>query len=383
MDNTYHTTEHRKGQHLLSEERHEIEVRRKDGWSIYRIAKHLGRPYNTIKNEIKRGTVSLYNGKVRRYKADEGETVYLERRQNCRRQYRCLATIRFLQYVVKHFKGDEKWSLDACCGKARESKKFRREEMVCTKTLYNYVDLGLLPIKNIDLPEKLRRNTKSKKAKENKRILGKSIEERPEIVDFREEFGHWELDSVIGKKTEGEPVVITLTERTTRQCIWLKVKDYSAEAVNEALKALFDEFGGLWHEVFKTITADSGSEFALPSELEDEKLLSSCLRQRNTHFTVYKSDCRQLFHDCRKCILQGAVTLTSDQLVAPFTEDVVVDLILHLCNSPDYIGRYVLDLPEKFIKHTVDRLSECRQALFYRRADVVALKVGVGDGVQR
>ena len=24
----------------------------KDGWSIYRIAKHLGRPYNTIKNEI-------------------------------------------------------------------------------------------------------------------------------------------------------------------------------------------------------------------------------------------------------------------------------------------------------------------------------------------
>ncbi len=272
MDNTYHTTEHRKGQHLLSEERHEIEVRRKDGWSIYRIAKHLGRPYNTIKNEIKRGTVSLYNGKVRRYKADEGETVYLERRQNCRRQYRCLATIRFLQYVVKHFKGDEKWSLDACCGKARESKKFRREEMVCTKTLYNYVDLGLLPIKNIDLPEKLRRNTKSKKAKENKRILGKSIEERPEIVDFREEFGHWELDSVIGKKTEGEPVVITLTERTTRQCIWLKVKDYSAEAVNEALKALFDEFGGLWHEVFKTITADSGSEFALPSELEDEKL---------------------------------------------------------------------------------------------------------------
>ena len=44
MDNTNYTTEHRKGQHLLSEERHEIEVRLKDGWSIYRIAKHLGRP---------------------------------------------------------------------------------------------------------------------------------------------------------------------------------------------------------------------------------------------------------------------------------------------------------------------------------------------------
>ena len=52
MDTQDYTTEHRKGQHLLAEERHEIEVRRKDGWSIYRIAKHLNRPYNTIKNEI-------------------------------------------------------------------------------------------------------------------------------------------------------------------------------------------------------------------------------------------------------------------------------------------------------------------------------------------
>ena len=37
MDNTNYTTEHRKGQHLSSEERHEIEVCLKDGWSICRI----------------------------------------------------------------------------------------------------------------------------------------------------------------------------------------------------------------------------------------------------------------------------------------------------------------------------------------------------------
>ena len=68
MDNTNYTTEHRKGQHLLSEERHEFEVcLKKEGWSIYRIAKHLERPYNTIKNEVKRGMVSLYNGKQHRY----------------------------------------------------------------------------------------------------------------------------------------------------------------------------------------------------------------------------------------------------------------------------------------------------------------------------
>ena len=61
--------EHRKGQHLTSEERHEIEVRcNKDKWSIYKIAKSLHRPYNTIKNEIKCGTVLLYNGTVKRYR---------------------------------------------------------------------------------------------------------------------------------------------------------------------------------------------------------------------------------------------------------------------------------------------------------------------------
>ena len=56
----------------------------------------------------------------------------------------------------------------------------QREKTVCTKTLYRYVDLGLLPIKNIDLPEKLSRNTKQHEAGENKINLGKSIEERPE-----------------------------------------------------------------------------------------------------------------------------------------------------------------------------------------------------------
>ena len=272
MDNANYTTEHRTGQHLLSEERHEIEVRLKDRWSIYRIAKHLGRPYNTIKNEIKRGMVSLYNGKQHCYKADEGKKVYLENRRNCRKQYRCLASIRFLQYVVEHFKGDDKWSLDASYGKALESGKFRREEMVCTKTLYNYVDLGLLPIKNIDLPEKLRRNTKAKKARENKKNLGRSIEERPEIVELRTEFGHWEIDTVIDKKDEGEPCVLTLVERMTRMCIGVKARNHTAEAITKALQKVMSYFAEEKDQVFKTITGDNGSEFAGLSLLEDGKL---------------------------------------------------------------------------------------------------------------
>ena len=100
MDKTNYTTKHRKGQHLTSEERHIIEVRfNEDKLSIYNIAKKLGRPYNTVKNEIARGTVLLYNGEVSIYKADAGYSVYLEHRQECRRKYRCLETAAFLQYV--------------------------------------------------------------------------------------------------------------------------------------------------------------------------------------------------------------------------------------------------------------------------------------------
>ena len=45
------------------------------------------------------------------------------------------------------FQKHGKWSLDASFGAALDSGKFKREEMVFTKTLCNYVDLGLLPIK--------------------------------------------------------------------------------------------------------------------------------------------------------------------------------------------------------------------------------------------
>ena len=280
----------------VNEERHEIEVRMKDGWTVYRIAKHLGRPYNTIRNEINRGTVSLYNGKQKRYKADEGERVYKENRSNSRRINRSLQVSRFLMFVVSKFQSNEKWSLDACFGAALKSGEFQRDEMVCTKTLYNYVDLGLLPIKNIDLPEKLSRNTKTPKARENKRILGTSIEKRPENVESRTEFGHWEADTVLGKKDEGEPCVLTLVERMTRMCLWVKAKNHTAEAIQSALEQVMAYFGEQKNEVFKTITGDNGSEFADLSLLEDGKL--------KVYFTHPYSSCEKGTNECHNRMLR-------------------------------------------------------------------------------
>ncbi len=47
------------------------------GGAIYRIVKNLKRPYNTVQNEVKRGSVLLYYGKQKCYKADEGEPCVL------------------------------------------------------------------------------------------------------------------------------------------------------------------------------------------------------------------------------------------------------------------------------------------------------------------
>ncbi len=343
MDNTNCNTEHKKYQHITSEERHEIEVRFKDKWSIYKIAKHLGRPYNTIKNEIDRGTVYLYNGKVARYNADKGKEVYLEHRQNSRRNYRALESVDFLKYVEKQF-FDEKWSLDACVGHAKANKKFPATQMVCTKTLYNYVNLGLLNIKNIDLPEKLRRSPKKKKIRENKRKLGNSIEERPYEIDNREEFGHWEIDSVIGRKNEGESQVMTIVERKLRESIWIKVRDHSAEAIDEALAAVIDQFGDRYNEVFKSITGDNGSEFANLSRVEEKGI--------SVYFTHPYSSYEKGTNECHNRMLRRFIPKGKS------INDYSADDLLYFADKINNLPRKILGYhtPEELFEKELDRI---------------------------
>lgn len=343
MDNPNCNTEHRKYQHLTSEERHEIEVRLKDGWSVYRIAKHLSRPYNTISNEIKRGTVLMYSGKVKRYKADKGHEVYLEHRRNSRRNYRCLETVSFLRYVEQRFK-NEKWSFDATVGHAKEHHLYQEKEMVCTKTLYNYADLGLINIKNIDLPEKMKRNTKLQKNRQYKKKLGKSIEERPKEIETREEFGHWEIDSVIGQKKEGQSQVMTIVERKYRKSIWLKVKDHSAEAVDEALQTLFSDYGDKYKEVFKSITGDNGSEFANLSNLEVKGI--------PVFFTHPYTSCEKGTNECHNRMLRRFISKGKS------IDDYSADDIMFFADVINNLPRKILGYhtPDELFEKELDRI---------------------------
>ena len=268
MEHVHSTTnERKKGAHLSFEERVILQTRLKDGWSKRAIAREIGCSPATICNEIKRGTVALYGGKVLRYKAKAGQEAYEKHREQCCRHYSIFEKSEFIRYVEKHFRED-KWSLDACVGRSLTEESFTREQIVCTKTLYRYIDLGLINIKNIDLPDKLRRAPKKRRNRENKRILGRSIEERPESVDERKEFGHWECDLVIGAKAGQDDALLTMIERMSREYWMIRIPNKRPESVMAALEAVKNQYSEHFDEVFKSITTDNGSEFASLSDLE-------------------------------------------------------------------------------------------------------------------
>lgn len=270
MDTTNDTSIQRKNKHLNAFERGQIQLLNADGLTPYAIGKRLGRAPNTIRNEIKRGTVPQIKGNktVSVYYPDTGQAVYEKNRMNCGPKYKYLECLDFFEHLETLFR-DSKHSIDSICGVAKLRELFSKDEMVCTKTVYNYIDLGFLGIANIDLPLKVKRSTKKKRVRQHKKVLGRSISERPEEINDRSEFGHWEIDSVIGKKTKGEPVLMTITERQTRNEIIRKLPDQSSESIMKALKTLAEDAGDLFSSVFKSITADNGSEFAQLSTLEE------------------------------------------------------------------------------------------------------------------
>ena len=269
MNQEQHTTKHKKGKHLTFLDRAIIQVRLMDKWSPYRIAKEIGCSPNTVRNEIRRGTPELYWGTKDPYDACIAQSVYEGHRINSHRTPSFHKARKFLKTVELRFK-ENHWSFDACVGYSKMNREFSRSEMVCTKTLYNYQERGIIGIKSIDLPQKLRRKPRkgTSKPRTNKKHLGRSIEERPDCVASRERFGDWELDLVIGANTGHDQVLMTLLERKTRYFRIIRLPDKTSGSVMKALTNLQKEYKDSFSKVFKTITTDNGSEFSSLSELE-------------------------------------------------------------------------------------------------------------------
>ena len=86
---------------------------------------------------------------------------------------------------------------------------------------------------------------------------------RPKDIRYRNEIGHWEMDTVVGAQGKSKQSFLVLTERKTRYEIVEILKEHTAAEVVRILDKLerkYTEKG--FRQLFKTITVDNGTEFA-------------------------------------------------------------------------------------------------------------------------
>lgn len=265
MSHVHSTISKRSFKHLTPIQRGQIQALLEQKVAKTHIAKQLGIARSTLYYEIKRGTaeqVNQYGKTYYRYFADTGQLVYEQRRKHSRHPFKFALVQPFLQYVTEQIKTHH-LSPDAARGRAVRDKRF--PHVVSTKTLYNYINLQLIPVKNIDLPLRVRLRISRRRARRHRRLTGSSIEQRPEPINSRKEFGHWEIDTIVNARNQG-PVLLVLDERMTRKRHMVKIENKTAAAVKQGLQQILAQYPDTKQSVFKSITSDNGSEFAQLTE---------------------------------------------------------------------------------------------------------------------
>ena len=254
----------RKGKHLTKAERVVIERMLGAGNPVPSIAATLERHRRTIEREIARGSVEHRDTEWRVkivYNADRGQDVHDQNATAKGPQLKLGANRKLVEFVSEHI-GEGRESPAVVAFKMKEA---GIEGAVCTNTLYRYIELGLIEgVTNESLWEKRKRSGRARRVicrAPKTPTRRKSIEQRPVQVDSREEFGHWEIDLVVGA-SGSKAALMTLVERKTRDLIMRKLKDKTHASVRRAINGIEREYGAAaFRETFKSITADNGSEF--------------------------------------------------------------------------------------------------------------------------
>ena len=142
--------------------------------------------------------------------------------------------------------------------------------MLDEKTVYNYVDAGLLSVKNIDLPRKVRYRTRKKQKRfkvDRACYEGRTYEDFLNFKEDNPDVPVVEMDSVEGKK--GGKVLLTLFFRNTNLLLAFLRDSNTARSVTDIIDALYESLGSeLYSLLFPVILTDRGSEFSNPKAIE-------------------------------------------------------------------------------------------------------------------
>lgn len=254
--------------HITENERIKIEALYKAGHTQTYIAHQLGFSRSAICREIKRGLVEQLNGHDWiMYKTYSAHKAQVHHEQQCTAKGAPLKIghdYALMDYIeTKIMK--EHYSPQAVV-EAIAINDLHFSTTLSKATIYNYIDSGLfLALENKHLLRKSRKSTKKatppRVAKKN--VLKKIITDRPKEIGTRDTFGHWEMDTVIGKSSGENAVLLVLTERKTRYEYIIKIPGKKAKCVTAAIDRLYRKMGNKkFRQIFKSITVDNGVEFS-------------------------------------------------------------------------------------------------------------------------
>ena len=263
---TYYNRERKKGKHLTLVERCIIEANLKEKKTHKEISERIGVSTKTIQREVKRGTVELLNSDLtvrEEYVAEFAHQKYRDK-QNAKEGILKIGSMHELANDIENLIIKEKYSPFA----ALEVLKKKYEIPFGWRTLYNYIYKKIfLKLRKKHLPYNKKYERSKKAEKRIKKNGGRSIEERSESIESRKEAGHWEMDTVVGKRGS-RACLLVLTERVSRKEIIIKLSEKKASCVVEGLRQIRKRFKKSFHKRFKSITSDNGAEFMDSGSIE-------------------------------------------------------------------------------------------------------------------
>ena len=231
--------------HLSLEERHYIEVERKAGQSMTKIAQSLKRSQSSIWRELKRNTG------LRGYRHQQANRRAADRHQNKPKVVKLTDEIK--QLINTYLAQD--WSPEQIAGRLKRDGIIELHH----ETLYQHI------LADKKAGGTLYRHLRHQNKRYRKRYGSPrhctgipnrvDIDQRPEVANQRQRVGDWEADTIIGKHHKG--VIVTLDERKSKLRLAAPLPSKKADPVADAIQSLLQPF----KPYVNTITFDNGKEF--------------------------------------------------------------------------------------------------------------------------
>ena len=232
--------------HLAQEERYHIELMRREGASIRRIAEGMDRSPSTVSRELRR------NAGQRGYRHRQAEG---KARERLKAKPKCVRMTPGAVAFVESRLADG-WSPEQISG------RMKAEGMPSASHEAIYRHVWLDKAKGGSLHRFLRHSSRKRRKRFGQRdFRGRiprrtDISERPAVVDERSRLGDWEADTVIGKGHRG--ALVTVVERSTRFMLAHPIKRKTKDETTDALLRILSPLS----EWVRTITYDNGREFS-------------------------------------------------------------------------------------------------------------------------